>query len=58
VLARCGLACAPRDAHALALRRAHYVPEAPAGAGAVREVCEFVLRAQGKLDAALAAAEA
>jgi 3-deoxy-D-manno-octulosonate 8-phosphate phosphatase (KDO 8-P phosphatase) len=55
VLAYCGFACAPRDAHALALGRAHYVAEAAAGAGAVREVCEFVLRAQGKLDAALAA---
>jgi len=55
VLANCGLACAPRDAHALALERAHYVAEAPAGAGAVREVCEFVLRAQGKLDDYLAA---
>jgi len=55
VLVRCGLACAPRDAHALALARAHYVAESPAGGGAVREVCEFVLRAQGKLDAALAA---
>lgn len=58
VLAHCGFACAPRDAHALALGRAHYVADAPAGAGAVREVCEFVLRAQGKLDAALAACRA
>lgn len=54
VLARCGLACAPRDAHARALERAHYVADAPAGAGAVREVCEFVLRAQGKLEDAAA----
>jgi len=52
VLAGCGLACAPREAHAAALRVAHYVADAPAGAGAVREVCEFVLRAQGRLDAA------
>jgi 3-deoxy-D-manno-octulosonate 8-phosphate phosphatase (KDO 8-P phosphatase) len=54
VLARCGFACAPSGAHALALRRAHYVPDAPAGGGAAREVCEFVLGAQGRLDAALA----
>jgi 3-deoxy-D-manno-octulosonate 8-phosphate phosphatase (KDO 8-P phosphatase) len=53
VLGRCGFACAPREAHALALRRAHYVAEAPAGTGAAREVCEFVLRAQGRLDALL-----
>jgi len=54
VLARCGFACAPAGAHALALRRAHYVPDAPAGGGAAREVCEFVLEAQDRLDAALA----
>lgn len=54
VLASCGFACAPAGAHALALRRAHYVPDAPAGGGAAREVCEYVLGAQGKLDAALA----
>jgi 3-deoxy-D-manno-octulosonate 8-phosphate phosphatase (KDO 8-P phosphatase) len=54
VLARCGFACAPPGAHALALRRAHYVPDAPAGAGAAREVCEYVLGAQGRLENALA----
>ncbi|MGH8686405.1 MAG: KdsC family phosphatase [Burkholderiales bacterium] len=54
VLSVCGFACAPRGAHALALGRAHLVPEAPAGAGAAREVCEYVLRAQGKLERALA----
>jgi 3-deoxy-D-manno-octulosonate 8-phosphate phosphatase (KDO 8-P phosphatase) len=54
VLAHCGFACAPRGAHELALRRAHYVPDAAAGAGAAREVCEYVLGAQGRLDEALA----
>ena len=54
VLAYCGFACAPPGAHALALRRAHYVPDAPAGAGAAREVCEYVLGAQGRLEDALA----
>lgn len=58
VLACCGFACAPRGAHALALERAHYVAEAPAGAGAAREVCEYVLGAQGKLEALLAALRA
>jgi 3-deoxy-D-manno-octulosonate 8-phosphate phosphatase KdsC-like HAD superfamily phosphatase len=29
------------------------VPAAPAGRGAVREVCEFVLRAQGGYERAL-----
>ena len=54
VLRRCGFACAPREAHELARAHAHYIAGAPAGAGAVREVCEFVLRARGALDAALA----
>jgi 3-deoxy-D-manno-octulosonate 8-phosphate phosphatase (KDO 8-P phosphatase) len=54
VLARCGFACAPRAAHEQVLRRAHYVADAAAGGGAAREVCEYVLRAQGRLQAALA----
>jgi len=55
VLRRCGLACAPKEAIELVRRHAHYVTRASAGAGAAREVCEFVLRAQGKLERALAA---
>jgi 3-deoxy-D-manno-octulosonate 8-phosphate phosphatase (KDO 8-P phosphatase) len=31
----------------------HYVAAAPAGHGAAREVCEFVMRAQDRLEAAL-----
>ena len=54
VLERCGFACAPPEAHERVRRAAHYVAAAPAGAGAAREVCEYLLRAQGKLDAALA----
>jgi len=53
VLRGCGLACAPREAHELVLRHAHYVSRAPAGAGAAREVCELLMRAQGTLEAAL-----
>ena len=53
LLRRCALACAPREAHELVLRHAHYVARAPAGGGAAREVCELVMRAQGALDAAL-----
>jgi len=55
VLRRCGFACAPAGAPDAVQRHAHYVTTMAAGAGAVREVCEFVLRAQGKLDAALGA---
>jgi len=53
VLRRCGFACAPAGAPDIVLRHSHYVTAAEAGAGAVREVCEFVLRAQGKLESAL-----
>lgn len=49
VLARCGLACAPHEAPEDVRRRVHYIASAPAGHGAAREVCEFILEAQGKL---------
>ena len=54
VLRRCGFACAPAEAHERVRASAHYVTRAPAGGGAAREACEFVLRAQGRLEAALA----
>jgi 3-deoxy-D-manno-octulosonate 8-phosphate phosphatase (KDO 8-P phosphatase) len=53
VLGRCGFACAPPEARAQVLARVHYVSEALAGRGAAREVCEFVMRAQGTLERAL-----
>ena len=53
-LRRCGFACAPGEAHDLVRRHVHYVARAPAGGGAAREVCEFLMRAQGTLEAALA----
>jgi 3-deoxy-D-manno-octulosonate 8-phosphate phosphatase (KDO 8-P phosphatase) len=55
VLTRCGLACAPPEAPVAVRSRVHYVAAAPAGRGAVREVCELVMRAQGSLESALAA---
>ncbi|MGQ0511052.1 MAG: KdsC family phosphatase [Betaproteobacteria bacterium] len=54
VMRRCAFACAPGGARAQVLRHAHYVAAAAAGAGAAREVCEFVMQSQGSLDAALA----
>jgi 3-deoxy-D-manno-octulosonate 8-phosphate phosphatase (KDO 8-P phosphatase) len=54
VLRRCGFACAPREAHEMVRSRVQYVAQAAAGGGAAREVCELLLRAQGRLDAALA----
>ena len=49
VLSRCGFACAPHEAPEDVRRRAHYIASADAGHGAAREVCEFILEAQGKL---------
>jgi 3-deoxy-D-manno-octulosonate 8-phosphate phosphatase (KDO 8-P phosphatase) len=53
LLRRCALACAPGQAHPLVLKHAHYVARAAAGSGAAREVCEFLMRAQGTLEAAV-----
>ena len=52
VLTRCGLACAPSEAPDAVRKRVHYVASAAAGRGAVREVCEVIMRAQGTLEAA------
>ena len=52
VLKRCGFACAPREAHDLVRSHVHFVAQAAAGGGAAREVCDFLMRAQGTLEAA------
>jgi 3-deoxy-D-manno-octulosonate 8-phosphate phosphatase (KDO 8-P phosphatase) len=49
VLGRCGLACAPHEAPEAVRSVAHCIASAPAGHGAARELCEFILEAQGKL---------
>ena len=54
VLTRCGFAATTCEAPEIIRRRVHFIASQPAGAGAVREVCESLLRAQGTLDAALA----
>lgn len=53
VLTRCGFACAPREAPEAVRTRVHYVADAPAGRGAVREVCELLMRAQRTFEQAL-----
>jgi len=53
-MTRCGLAIAPANARPVVKERAHLVTEASGGKGAVREAIEFLLAAQGKLDAAFA----
>jgi 3-deoxy-D-manno-octulosonate 8-phosphate phosphatase (KDO 8-P phosphatase) len=50
----CGFSTTVPDAHALVRQHACYVAQAPAGAGAVREVCELILRAQGNWDRVMA----
>lgn len=55
VLRRCGLAFSVPGGHALARDHAHHVTNAGGGRGAVREVCELIMRAQGTLDARLQA---
>lgn len=52
VLARCGLAVAVANAVPEVKAMAHLVTRAGGGNGAVREFCEFVMRAQGTLDGA------
>jgi 3-deoxy-D-manno-octulosonate 8-phosphate phosphatase (KDO 8-P phosphatase) len=50
VLRRCGLAACVPEAPALVRSHAHYISENPGGAGAVRELCELVMAAQGTLE--------
>lgn len=53
VLARVGLSCAPADAVADVRTRVHWVSAHGGGAGAVRELVEHVLQAQGQWQALL-----
>ena len=48
MMRRCALACAPKNAHAELLARAHYVTQARGGDGAVREFCDLLLMASGR----------
>jgi 3-deoxy-D-manno-octulosonate 8-phosphate phosphatase (KDO 8-P phosphatase) len=54
VLRRVRLAATVPDAPAVVREHAHYVTRAGGGRGAVRELCELILAAQGRLDSALA----
>jgi 3-deoxy-D-manno-octulosonate 8-phosphate phosphatase (KDO 8-P phosphatase) len=54
VLVRAGFAASVPGAPEAVRSRAHYVSVAAGGNGAVREVCEFIMRSQGTLDAQLA----
>lgn len=54
LLRACGFSATVADGHPLVLDRVDHVSPFGGGRGAVREVCEFLLAAQNKLDAALA----
>jgi 3-deoxy-D-manno-octulosonate 8-phosphate phosphatase (KDO 8-P phosphatase) len=54
VLRRVGLALSVPAAPQIVRDHAHYVSQRDAGHGAVREVCELILGAQGNLEAQLA----
>ena len=53
VLRACGFSASVPDGHPTVRSAVDFVSRAPAGAGAVREVCEYILRAQKRLDEAL-----
>lgn len=52
-LRRVGLPAAPADAHPEARRLARFVSTAPGGRGAVRELCDHLLRARGVYSSAI-----
>jgi len=54
LLKTCGFSATVPDAHPLVRQHACYIARAAAGAGAVREVCEFILRAQGQWERVVA----
>ena len=53
ILRACGFSAAVADAHDEVLARVDYVATRGGGRGAVREVCDLIIRAQGKWDAAM-----
>ena len=55
LITRCGFAATVAAAPAAVRSRAHYIARAAGGRGAVREVCEFILDAQGTLERAIEA---
>jgi 3-deoxy-D-manno-octulosonate 8-phosphate phosphatase (KDO 8-P phosphatase) len=54
LFSKVGFSVSVPNGHPEAISRADYVTKANGGSGAVREICDFILRAQNKYDAALA----
>lgn len=55
VMRHVGLAACPADAHPWLARHAAWHARRPGGHGAVREFCDFLLEAQGRVDALIEA---
>ncbi len=55
ILRACGFSATPADGHDFVKQHVHLVTRRGGGRGAVRELCDFVLAAQGRLDALHAA---
>lgn len=51
VLRACGFSATVADGHDFVKQHVDYISSKGGGAGAVREVCDYILAAQGKLDA-------
>jgi 3-deoxy-D-manno-octulosonate 8-phosphate phosphatase (KDO 8-P phosphatase) len=54
IMTQVGLAIAVQDAHFAVKARAHWCTPSAGGQGAVREVCDFIMQAQGTFDSILA----
>jgi 3-deoxy-D-manno-octulosonate 8-phosphate phosphatase (KDO 8-P phosphatase) len=54
VMRRVAFAVAVPDSPQLVRKHAHYISGSQGGRGAVREVCEYLMQAQGTFDAAMA----
>ena len=54
ILSRVGFSASVPNGHSEVRARVHYVTQACGGSGAVREVCDLILRAQGNYETALA----
>ena len=54
ILMRVGFAASVPNGHAEVRSRVHYVTQASGGRGPARELCDFILRAQGNYEAAIA----
>ncbi len=54
ILTRAGFAASVPNGHAEVRARVHYVTQAGGGRGAAREICDFIMRAQGNYEASLA----